>query len=102
MLKPTIHRVLVKPDDVDGMTPGGLYVPEDTRERLQMASTMGTIVAQGDTAWKDYKVEPETKVGDRVGFARYAGTEFEHDEVKYRLLNDEDILVVIRNEGDSE
>lgn len=103
MITPTIHRILVKPDDVSEKTEGGIYLPQDVQERKRMASVMGTVVAQGRTVWKTHTVKPETKVGDRVGFAKYSGTEFEHDGTQYRLLNDEDILIVVRNEkGDSE
>lgn len=99
MLVPAGHRVLVKPDTVEEVTKGGIILTATVKEKDELAGIFGTVVAVGDTAWKDYSSgEPWAKVGDRVAFAKYGGfiiADPATDE-QFRLLNDEDIVAVIR------
>lgn len=97
-IRPAGHRVLVKPDDVDEKTSGGLYLAVETKERKANEQIFGTLVAIGENAWKAFDDgKPWAKVGDRVTFAKYGGFSIDDPKTKekYRILNDEDIVSVI-------
>ena len=98
---PCGHRVVVLPDTYEGMTKGGIVIPDFAIESRQFAMTRGTLVAVGPSAWMDFgNQEPWAKEGDIVIYAKYGGAEFysdgeNGDRIVYRLMNDEDILGVI-------
>jgi len=104
MILPTGHHILVKPDKVEEKTAGGLYLPTKAREEQQLAVVQGELVAVGPQAWKDLgggdtRGEAWAKVGDRVYFAKYGGFLVEDEEdggSQYRLLNDQDLIAVIK------
>lgn len=99
MITPAGHRVLVKVEEAEKVTKGGIVIPDHLQDRNTEASTIGTIVAVGPTAWQAFDDgTPWAQVGDRVAFAQYGGkkiTDPETDET-YRILNDEDIIAVVR------
>ena len=98
MIVPAGHRVLVKIDEVEEKTTGGIFIPKATAERQEEAGIIGTLVAVGDTAWKDFGGRAWACIGDRVMIAKYGGFIAEDPDTKekYRLLNDEDICAVLR------
>ena len=119
---PKGDRVLVKPDVIEETTPGGIVIPNEHRDKHQLAQMAGVLVAIGPDAWKDRVTdiervidgelrlverrtmgysEPFAQVGDRVCFAQYNGRNFEgEDGVQYRLLNDEDITATVSEKVD--
>lgn len=100
MIKPCGHRVLIKCDEVDEKTSGGLYLAVETKERRANEQIFGTLVAIGENAWKAFdEGKPWAKVGDRVTFAKYGGFTIEDPvtKEKLRLLNDEDICAVVED-----
>lgn len=98
MIVPSGHRVLVKIDEVEEKTQGGIIITKSSAERQEEAGIFGTLVAVGDTAWKDFGGRAWACVGDRVMIAKYGGfiAQEPGDSNKYRILNDEDIVAVIR------
>ena len=99
MLVPAGHRVLVKVDETVEKTAGGLFIPKSVADDHAKAGIFGTVVAVGDNAWKAFDGgEPWAKVGDRVAFAKYGGFIIEDPDTKeqFRLLNDEDLVAVIK------
>jgi chaperonin GroES len=99
MLKPAGHRVLVKVDEVESQTAGGIYIPKTIAEKQTEANIFGTLVAVGPNAWKAFDDgEAWAEVGDKVAFAKYGGFVIEDPETKevFRLLNDEDITCIIK------
>lgn len=95
---PAGHRVLVKPDEVEEKTSGGLYLAVETKERKANEQIFGTVIKVGVNAWKAFDDgSPWAKVGDRVTFAKYGGFNIEDPvtKEKFRLLNDEDICAVV-------
>lgn len=97
MLEPVLWRILIKPDPVETKTSSGLIIAKDVK-REEAATERGTVAAIGSTAFKAYDSDPPFKVGDRVYFAKYAGKIVEdvEENEKYILLNDEDIVAVIK------
>lgn len=98
---PAGHRILVLPDKVDETTEGGLYKPDETRQREQLAIVTGVVVAVGPTAWKDmHDGKPWAEVGDRIVFQQYGGFVFTDTEThtQYRALNDDDVILILKDE----
>ena len=88
MLKPLGTRVVIEPKEAETMTAGGLYIPDNAKEKPQQ----GIIVAAGPGS----KDEPmEVKVGDAVLYGKYAGTEFTLEDKKYLIVNQSDILSIV-------
>lgn len=99
MIVPAGHRVLVKVDESEKVTAGGIIIADTIADRNTEASIFGRVVAVGGTAWQDYSDgRAWAQIGDRVAFAKYGGFVIEdpNTKEKYRLLNDEDIVAVIR------
>ena len=101
--KPTGWRILILPYILPESTKGGVLISEETRERNQLATTVGYVVSLGADAYKDegkYPDGPWCKEGDWVMFGRYAGSRFKIDGAEPRLLNDDEILAVIQDPRD--
>ncbi|MCX7840228.1 MAG: co-chaperone GroES [Anaerolineae bacterium] len=97
-LKPLADRVIVEPLEDEEKTPGGILLPETAKEKPQQ----GKVIAVGAGRWDDEgkkRVPLEVKVGDRVIFAKYSGTEFKQRvdgvEKKYLILSERDILAIV-------
>ena len=88
MLKPLGTRVVIEPNEAETMTAGGLYIPDNAKEKPQR----GVIVAVGPGA----KDEPmEVKTGETVLYGKYAGTEVSVDGKKYLSVKQSDILAIL-------
>jgi co-chaperonin GroES (HSP10) len=103
MIRPILHRVLVKPDNIEdaddvirSARAAGLEVQMDKRE--QAAIEVGTVVAIGSTCYQEFGTTPGEQgiaVGVKVFFAKYAGKSVKDGDTKYLAMNDEDIIGVI-------
>lgn len=99
-IEPAGHRVLVKVEEVEKKTAGGIIIADTIRDKMTEANIFGTIVKIGQNAWKAFDDGvPWAKEGDRVAFAKYGGFVIEDPNTKeqFRLLNDEDITAIIRS-----
>ncbi len=97
-LKPLADRVIVEPIEHEEKTPSGIILPETAKEKPQE----GKVIAVGLGRWDEEgnkRVPLDVKVGDRVIFAKYSGTEFKQrengTEKKYLILNERDILAIV-------
>jgi chaperonin GroES len=87
-LKPLADRVIVEPAPAEEKTPGGIIIPDTAKEKPQK----GTVVAVGPGK----KDEPMTvKVGDKVLYGKYAGTEINIDGKEYLIMRESDIYAII-------
>ena len=87
-IKPLADRVLVEPKAAETKTAGGLIIPDNAKEKPQE----GTVLAGGPGK----KDEPmEVKVGDKVLYGKYAGTEINAEGKSYMIMRQSDILAVI-------
>ena len=91
------HRILVVPDAVEETSAGGIIIATDQKIEMN-AQDRGTIIHIGEDAWAAFSTKQPfagLKVGDRVGYARYAGKWVKHPVTKQEVvaLNDEDIVV---------
>ena len=88
MLKPLGTRVVIEPKEAETRTAGGLYIPDNAKEKPQQ----GVVVAVGPGA----KDEPmEVKTGDVVLYGKYAGTEVTVETNKYLIVKQSDILAIL-------
>jgi chaperonin GroES len=92
-MKPLADRLMVEPIEREEMTASGIYVPETAKEKPQE----GTVVAAGPGRKdEDGKlIAMEVKVGNRVLYAKYAGTEVKLEDKKYLILKESDILAIL-------
>ena len=96
---PIEYNVVVKPERVEEQTKGGLYMPDEVREKDQYGEFKGELVAISPMAflfdeWPED--EPKPQVGQRVVFVRYAGTlVVGNDGEDYRIMKDKDVLGVM-------
>ena len=108
MILPILHRILVKQNKLEDTNKdyrraaaAGLILPEtEDKARAQAGVDVGTIIALGSTAYKDFGVDPPIKVGDQVAFARFSGKVIRDpkDDEEYVALNDEDIIAILSHE----
>ena len=98
MLTPVLHRIILKLDSIEEVTASGIVIPKDLIEKERKAVEIGTVISIGDTAFKDYGGSIDTiKIGDRVIIAKYSGKDIKDiDDTQYVVVNDEDILVIIK------
>jgi chaperonin GroES len=92
-LKPLGDRVVVRPLDKEQTTKSGIVLPDTAKEKPQQ----GEILAAGSGRVKDdgERVPMDVKVGDKVLFAKYAGTEFKLESEDLLILSEKDILAVV-------
>jgi chaperonin GroES len=96
-LRPLGDRVVIKPLAREEVTKSGIVLPDTATEKPQQ----GEIVAVGPGRVLDNgdRVTLDVKEGDRVLFAKYAGTEFKHDADELLILSEKDVLAVIVSNG---
>lgn len=92
-LKPLADRVVVKKLDAEEKTAGGIVLPDSAKEKPQQGEILA--VGPGRTDDKGARVAMEVKVGDKVLFAKYTGTEVKIEGVEYLILAERDILAVV-------
>ena len=89
-LQPLADRVLVKPVEKEEKTKSGIYLPDTAKEKPQE----GEVLAIGPGKMTDdgKRLPLDLKVGDRVIYAKYGGTEIKVDEDELIILRESDIL----------
>lgn len=90
LIQPLGSRVLIRVLEEESVTASGLVIPDTAKEKGQR----GEVTAVGDD-----EEMIKVAVGDRVLFAKYAGTELHLDGEDYLVLEATDLLAVIRSQG---
>jgi chaperonin GroES len=92
-LKPLGDRLVVEPIEQEEVTAGGIVLPETAKEKPQQ----GKVLAVGPGARDDdgKRIAMDVKVGDKVLYAKYAGTEFKMDGKKLLILRESDLLAIL-------
>jgi chaperonin GroES len=92
-IRPLGDKVLVKRLEAETMTRGGIVLPDAAKEKPKQ----GTILAVGDGRLLDdgTRAQCQVKVGDKVMFTSYAGTEIKIDGEELMLMDESDILAII-------
>ena len=89
-LKPLADRVIVKPIVKEEVTKGGIVLPDTAKEKPQEGEIVA--VGPGKLGEDGKRIEMEVKKGDKVIYAKYAGTEWKEKGVEYLILRESDIL----------
>jgi len=95
-LRPLADRVVVKPLEREEVTKSGIVLPDTAKEKPQE----GLVEAVGNGRFNEQtgqRVALDVNVGDRVIYAKYAGSEVKIDENDYLILSEKDILAVVGN-----
>ena len=89
-LQPLADRLVVKPVQKEEMTKGGIYLPDTAKEKPQE----GEVIAVGPGRLTDEgkRIPLDLKVGDRVIYSKYGGSEIKIDDVEMIILRESDIL----------
>lgn len=97
-LTPLEFFVVVELDRQETKTPGGIILPESTKDKDKLATQEGMLVAVSPHAFTYAEGWPEgaqPQIGQRVLFKRYAGHLHERGGRDYRLLNDKDLIAIV-------
>lgn len=92
-LVPLADRVVVKAIEQEERTKGGIVLPDTAKEKPQEGEVLA--VGSGRLLDNGQRVPLEVKVGDRVVFAKYGGTEVKVDGEEYIILRESDILAIL-------
>ncbi len=91
-LRPLGDRVVIKPTPREEMTKSGIVLPDTAKEKPQE----GEIIAVGPGKFEDGKREPmDVSVGQKVLYAKYAGTEFKVEGEELLIVSQKDILAIV-------
>ena len=92
-IKPLGNRVVVEPIEQEDVTASGIVLPDTAKEKPQQ----GMILAAGPGERDDdgMRIAMDVKVGDKVLFAKYAGTELKLDGKKLLILRETDLLGIV-------
>lgn len=93
-LKPLFDKVVLKQEIQEETTKSGIILPGEAKEKPQQAE----VVAVGPGGVVDGKeVKMQVKVGDKVIYSKYSGTEVKMDDQKYIIVKQNDILAIIED-----
>jgi len=92
-LKPIGDKIIVERIEPENKTKGGIVLPDNAKEKPKE----GKIIAIGEGKLMDNgsRVAPSVKVGEKVIFTSFAGSEVKIDNKEYLIMNEEDILAVV-------
>jgi chaperonin GroES len=92
-IKPLADRVVIKPSPAEEKTKGGIILPDTAKEK----PVIGEVVAVGPGKVTDdgKKVPPEVKVGDKVLYGKYSGTEVTVEGDEYLIMREADIFAIV-------
>jgi chaperonin GroES len=92
-IEPLEDRVVVKPGEEEETTVSGIVIPDTAKEKPQE----GEVVAVGPGRFEDgNRVPMDVKVGDRVLYSKYGGTEVKVEGEEYLVLSARDILAIVK------
>jgi chaperonin GroES len=92
-LEPLDDRIVVKPGEEEETTVSGIVIPDTAKEKPQE----GEVVAVGPGRFEDgSRVPMDVKVGDRVLYSKYGGTEVKVEGEEYLVLSARDVLAIVK------
>jgi chaperonin GroES len=92
-LKPLGNRIVVEPIEEEEITAGGIVLPETAKEKPQKGEILA--VGPGERDDSGERIPMDVKVGDKVLFAKYSGTEIKLDGKKLLILRESDLLAIV-------
>ncbi len=94
-LRPLGDRVVIQPTPREEMTKSGIVLPDTAKEKPQE----GSVIAVGPGAFDNdgKRIAIDVKVGDKVLYAKYAGTEFKVDGDELLIVSQKDIRAIVED-----
>jgi len=92
-IKPLADRVLIEPVEAETKTQGGIFIPDNAKEKPMQGIVKA--VGAGRRSDKGEIIAMELKVGDKVLYGKYSGTEITVDSKNYLIVKENDILAVL-------
>jgi chaperonin GroES len=92
-IQPLADRVVVKPAEETEQMRGGLYIPDTAKEKPQQGEVVA--VGPGKVSEEGTRLEMDVKVGDRVLYGKYSGTDVTLDGTEYLIVRESDILAIV-------
>ncbi len=93
-IQPLADRIMVEVLEAKDVTKGGIVLPDTAKEKPQEAKVIA--IGKGKISDDGKPIPPEVKVGDKVLFGKYSGTEIMVDGNEYLILKEEDILGIMK------
>lgn len=95
VLQPLRSKVIVKLDEAVSQSEGGIYLPD----QVQKKPSQGEVIAVGDGRTLDngQSIVPAVKVGDKVLFGKYSGSEVTVEGEDFTILDEEDIYAIVKS-----
>ncbi len=92
-LEPLEDRVVVRPEEEEETTVSGIVIPDTAKEKPQQ----GEVVAAGPGRYEDgNRIPMDVKVGDKILYSKYGGTEVKVEGEEYLVLSSRDILAIVK------
>ena len=92
-IRPLSDRLVVEPRELETKTAGGIVIPDTADKDKPME---GTVLAVGNGKYVDGKLQPlQVKIGDKVLFGKYSGTNIKLEGTEYLVMREEDIMAVL-------
>ncbi len=92
-VRPLNDRILVKRLEEEEMTKGGIIIPDSAKEKPAEGEVIA--VGKGKVNDKGDRIELDVKVGDRVLFSKYGGTDVKLDGEDHLIMREDDILAIV-------
>ena len=92
-LKPLADRVVVKSAEAEEKSKGGIILPDTAKEKPQQGEVIA--VGPGKVSDSGTVVKMEVKVGDKILYGKYSGTEVTVDDEEYLIMRESDIFAIL-------
>jgi chaperonin GroES len=92
-VRPLNDRILIKRLEEEEMTKGGIIIPDSAKEKPAEGEVIA--VGKGKVNDKGDRIKMDVKVGDRVLFSKYGGTDVKLDGVDHLIMREDDILAIV-------
>ena len=92
-IRPLQDRIIVKREDGEETTSGGIIIPDSAKEKPQEGKVIA--VGNGKTLDNGTKVPLDVKAGNKILFGKYSGTDIKLDGEEYLILREDEVLAVI-------
>lgn len=93
-IKPLEDRIVVRPVEAEQVTASGLVIPDTAKEKPQEAEVVAVGPGRFNEAGTD-RVPLDVKIGDRVIFSKYGGTELKYGGDEFLVLSARDVLAIV-------
>ncbi|HLF17392.1 MAG TPA: co-chaperone GroES [Candidatus Omnitrophota bacterium] len=94
-LQPLGDRIIVKQLEAEEITKGGIVLPDTAKEKPQEGEVLA--VGKGKVSDEGKVHALEVKVGDRILYGKYSGTEFKVDGEEVLVIKEEDVLAIVKS-----